>query len=126
MSLNVNYNSLYKNGIDTSILKDVSNEINKKRDDIRQIITEQLSTINQDSYIELITTIAEKCIADEDFEDGVVLADVVDQYEVRMQSLLETQISEIESNIESIKELSGKKDKIHWDGRNGESGICFR
>lgn len=27
MSLNVNYNSLYKNGIDTSILKDVSNEI---------------------------------------------------------------------------------------------------
>lgn len=103
--------------------KDVSNEINKKRDDIRQIITEQLSTINQDSYIELITTIAEKCIADEDFEDGVVLADVVDQYEVRMQSLLETQISEIESNIESIKELSGKKDKIHWDGRNGESGI---
>lgn len=27
MSLNVNYNSLYKNGIDTSLLKDVSNEI---------------------------------------------------------------------------------------------------
>lgn len=27
MSLNVNYNSLYKHGIDTSILKDVSNEI---------------------------------------------------------------------------------------------------
>ena len=27
MSLNVNYNSLYKNGIDTSVLKDVSNEI---------------------------------------------------------------------------------------------------
>ena len=26
MSLNVNYNSLYKNGIDTSVLKDVSNE----------------------------------------------------------------------------------------------------
>ena len=27
MGLNVNYNSLYKNGIDTSILKDVSTEI---------------------------------------------------------------------------------------------------
>ena len=27
MSLSVNYNSLYKNGIDTSLLKDVSNEI---------------------------------------------------------------------------------------------------
>ena len=27
MGLNVNYNSLYKNGIDTSVLKDVSNEI---------------------------------------------------------------------------------------------------
>ena len=27
MSLNVNYNSLYKNGIDTSVLKDVSQEI---------------------------------------------------------------------------------------------------
>ena len=27
MSLNVNYNSLYKKGIDTSVLKDVSQEI---------------------------------------------------------------------------------------------------
>ena len=27
MSINVNYNSLYKKGIDTSVLKDVSQEI---------------------------------------------------------------------------------------------------
>ena len=34
MSLNVNYNSLYKNGIDTSILKDVSKIILNKKSKI--------------------------------------------------------------------------------------------
>lgn len=85
--------------------KDIAEEINKKRDDIRQTITERLSAIDQDSYVELVTMLAEKCIADEDYEDGVVLADVVDQYEVRMQSQLEESTDEIESNIARIQQL---------------------
>lgn len=85
--------------------KDIAEEINKKRDDIRQTITERLSAIDQDSYVELVTMLAEKCIADEDYEDGVVLADVVDQYEVRMQSQLEESTDEIESHIARIQQL---------------------
>lgn len=85
--------------------KDIAEEINKKRDDIRQTITERLSAIDQDSYVELVTMLAEKCIADEDYEDGVVLADVVDQYEVRMQSQLEESTDKIESHIARIQQL---------------------
>ena len=85
--------------------KDIAEEINKKRDDIRQTITERLSAIDQDSYIELVTMLAEKCIADEDYEDGVILADIVDQYEVRMQSQLEESTEEIESHIARIQQL---------------------
>ena len=85
--------------------QDVSAELGKKRDEIRQIITEKLSSMDQDSYIELITMLAEKCIADEDYEDGVVLSDVVDQYEVRMQSAMEERAEGIETQIERIKHL---------------------
>ena len=85
--------------------KDIAEEINKKRDDIRQTITERLSAIDQDSYIEIVTMLAEKCIADEDYEDGVILADIVDQYEVRMQSQLEESTEEIESHIARIQQL---------------------
>lgn len=86
--------------------KDIAEEINKKRDYIRQTITERLSAIDQDSYVELVTMLAEKCIADEDYEDGVVLGDVVDQYEVRMQSQLEKSTYEIESHIDRIQQLA--------------------
>lgn len=86
--------------------KDIADEINKKRDDIRQIITERLSSIDQDSYIELVTMLAEKCIAEDDYEDGIILTDVVDQYEVRMQSQLEEITEEIESHITRIQQLA--------------------
>lgn len=86
--------------------KDVADELNKKRDDIRQIITERLSSFDQESYVELITMLAEKCIADDDYEDGVVLADVVDQYEVRMQSQLEESTEGITTHIDRIQHLA--------------------
>lgn len=102
---------LINNNRDTAKLalvkaQDVITELGKKREEIRQIITEKLSSLNQDDYIQLATMIAEKCVADIEYEDGVVLSDVIDQYEVRIQSALEDSTDEIEKHIERIKSLA--------------------
>lgn len=90
-------------------VQDVRAELGKKREEIRQLITEKLSILNQDTYIELVTMLAEKCIADSDYNDGIILSDVIDQYEVRMQSALEESTDEIEKHIERIKCLTSDK-----------------
>lgn len=90
--------------------QDVTAEIGKKRSEIRQIISEKLTPLEQDVYIELVTMIAEKCIADDDYNDGVILSDVVDQYEIRIQSALERSTVEIEDHIEKIKDLEDESD----------------
>lgn len=87
-------------------VQDVHTKLGKKREEIRQLITEKLSSLDQDSYVELVTMLAEKCIADDDYNDGVILSDVIDQYEVRMQSALEESTDEIEKHIERIKSLA--------------------
>ena len=87
-------------------VQDVHTELGKKREEIRQLITEKLSSLDQDSYVELVTMLAEKCIADDDYNDGVILSDVIDQYEVRMQYALEESTDEIEKHIERIKSLA--------------------
>jgi FlaG/FlaF family flagellin (archaellin) len=86
-------------------VQDVAAELGKKREEIRQLITDKLSNLDQDTYVELITMLAEKCIAGDEYDDGVVLSDVIDQYEVRMQSVLEESTEKIENHIERIKSL---------------------
>ena len=83
--------------------QDVITELGKKREEIRQMITEKLSSLDQDTYVQLVTVIAEKCIADDLYTDGVILSDVIDQYEVRIQSVLEKSTEDIENHIERIK-----------------------
>ena len=87
-------------------VQDVAAELGRKREEIRQLITDKLSSLDQNTYIELVTMLAEKCIADDEYDDGVVLSDVIDQYEVRMQSALEESTDEIEKHIERIKSLA--------------------
>lgn len=84
----------------------VTEEINKRRDEIRQAVTDRLSPMNQEAYVELVTMLAEKCIADGDYNDGVVLSDIIDQYEIRMQSTLEKSAADIKEHIERIKQLT--------------------
>lgn len=88
---------------------EVAEAITKKRDEIRQIITERLASLDEDAYIELVTLLAEKCVAAEDYEDGVVLEDIVDQYEVRMQAQLEEKAEDITAQIAHIQQLSQEK-----------------
>ncbi len=107
-------------------VQDVVAELGKKREEIRQLITEKLSTLDQDAYVELVTMLAEKCNSDDEYSDGVVLSDVIDQYEVRMQATLETSTEKIEKHIEKIKGIqstlyiSGEIDSLirevkEWD-----------
>lgn len=85
---------------------DVLSELNRKRDGIRQLISEKLDVLDEESYIELVTMLAEKCIAQEDYDDGVILSDIIDQYELKLQSKIEALSSEIYNHIERIKKLS--------------------
>ena len=95
-------------------VQDVDAELRKKREEIRQVITEKLSSLDQDTYIELVTILAEKCAGNEEYSNGVVLLDVIDQYEIRLQSVLEKSTEEIENHIERIislpKDASVSKD----------------
>ena len=69
--------------------------MSKKREQIRKFISAKTQHLSEEDCIEFITVLAEKCIADEDYEDGVVIADVVDQYELKMQSAIEAATDEI-------------------------------
>lgn len=98
-----------KAGILTVSEDEVERELNKKREQIRQFISAKMQNLSEEDYIELITLLAEKCIADEDYEDGVVIADVVDQYELKMHSAIETATDEISAHLERIKRIANKE-----------------
>lgn len=80
---------------------DIIDGLGKRRVAIRQAINAGLETINDADYIELISMIAEKCIADKNYNDGVIIGDIVDQYEVRMKSI-------IDEKVETAQTLIGK------------------
>lgn len=88
---------------------EVERELSKKREQIRKFISAKTQSLSEDDYIEFITMLAEKCIADEDYEDGVVIADVVDQYELKMQSAIEAATDEITNHLERIKRIANKE-----------------
>ena len=84
---------------------DVSEELGKKRYEIRQLISDKLSLLDENLYIELIGMLAEKCMADDAYDDGIIISDVVDQYELRMQSTLEQGAEKIKGFIGRIKNI---------------------
>lgn len=92
-----------------TVSEEVERELGKKREQIRKLISAKTQNLSEEDYIEFITMLAEKCIADEDYEDGVVIADVVDQYELKMQSAIETATDEISTHLERIKRIANKE-----------------
>ena len=88
---------------------EVERELGKKREQIRKFIAAKIQDFSEDDYIEFITMLAEKCIADEDYEDGVVIGDVVDQYELKMQSIIEAATDEVTNHLERIKRITNKE-----------------
>lgn len=95
---------------------ELDREFNKKRNQIRQLISDKTVDLNEEDYIDFITMIAEKCIAAEGYNDGVIISDIIDQYGIKMQGLIEDAADEIYSYIERIKEISN--DKVIEDNIN--------
>ena len=71
--------SRQQSGLREVLEDELEREFNKKRDQIRQLISDKTINLNEEDYIDFITMIAEKCIADEDYNDGIVISDIVDQ-----------------------------------------------
>lgn len=105
MSLNVNYNSLYKNGIDTSILKDVSNEILRRAAQKNSQYTNSVQRVN---------SVAKPVELGVDLYQGKIDTSV--QKQIAMNNALQFQFNE--ATLSSIKYLNSQAAIIkQLDGR---------
>lgn len=84
-------------------MKEITEALNSKRNTIRQVIDQKIKLLSMDDCIELATLIAEKCVAAHDYNDGAILSDVLDLYEVQMSAEIENDTANIKSEIERIK-----------------------
>jgi len=107
MSLNVNYNSLYKNGIDTSILKDVSNEILRRAAQINSQYTNTAST-------QRVNSIAKPVELGLDLYQGKINTDVQKQiamnntYQFQLNQAALTSIQYLNSQAAMSNKMDGK------------------
>jgi hypothetical protein len=97
MSLNVNYNSLYKNGIDTSVLKDVSNEILRRA-------AQKNSKYTNTQTPQQVNSIAKPVELGIDLYQGKVNTDV--QKQIAMNNALQFQFNQ--ETLNSIQFLNSQ------------------
>lgn len=83
--------------------QEISEELNAKRNLIRQVFDRKIKLLSADDLIELATLISEKCVAEQEYNDGVILSDVLDLYEVQMSAEIEVETAKINAEIERIK-----------------------
>lgn len=95
-------------GIAPATEGDIVGALGKKRATIRQTISERLETLSEPDYVELVSMIAEKCIAEDTYSDGMVIGDVVDQYEVRMKSVIDEKMDAALSMIGKVDANTNK------------------
>ena len=76
---------------------DVIRELNRKRAEIRQTITDSMSSVPDTDYVRMVTGLAEMLGAQT--EHGGVIEDVVDQYEIRMHDQIKQLADQIRSHI---------------------------
>ena len=80
---------------------EIVKEINRKRTEIRQIIAEKLRPMEDNQYIRLITNLSEKL--DVNKNNGGIIIDAVDQYELRMNDTIQEKTDEIKRLIANLK-----------------------
>ena len=97
--------SRQKAGIRNASEDEFAQAFGSKRNQMRQLISEKIAGLSEEDHIEFVTMLAEKCIADDEYDDGIIISDVVDQYEVRVQSLIEEATESISGFIEETKDL---------------------
>lgn len=85
---------------------EIDEAIDAKRDTIRQIFTEKLHALSDEEYMTFVSILAKQYVANEDYDDGIVISDALDQYEIRMQTEIQKHAEAVEKHIERIKGLS--------------------
>ena len=98
MSLSVNYNSLYKNGIDTSLLKDVSNEILRRA-------AQKNSQYTNSATVQRVNSTAKPVELGIDLYQGKLNTDV--QKQISMNNTLQFHFNQ--ATLNSIQYLNSKK-----------------
>ena len=106
MSLNVNYNSLYKYGIDTTVLKDVSNEI------LRRAAQKNSQYVNSAS-VQQVNSIAKPVELGIDLYQGKIESNV--QRQIAMNNTLQFQFNE--TTLNSIQYLNAQAAAKKVDGK---------
>ena len=107
ISQNELYDSLCKvrrtGNLPVSSRSDFDKEYNAKRQIIRQVIKSKLSKLTWQEYTDLVTIIAEKYIASADYNDGIILSDVIDSYEIEISDEIKREADDIMQSEESIR-----------------------
>lgn len=82
---------------------DIERELNRKRDIIRQQLSEIFQSLSPSDYMICVTQLVKECIEPVTVDAGVILYDVVDQYEIWAKSQFEIKENEIIKKIEDVK-----------------------
>lgn len=83
-------------------LADVERVLGQKRETIVRLLSELLQKLPERYYVSCVTKLAEAIKNTQD-NSGVIISDIIDQYEIWVQRILESRMREIDQKIESIK-----------------------
>ena len=86
---------------------DITRELNRKRSEVRQMITDKVSGLAEKDYILLATRLAESL--ENSDETGGVIDDFIDRYEIQMHEQLQKRAERILSSIATIRTLSNEE-----------------
>ena len=85
---------------------EADNELKSYKDTIRQVMVTYLERFEEDTYIDLCTSVAEKYKDTITKRDCVILRDIIDQYEIKMQPKVDGVASDIIRDINSLGNIS--------------------
>ena len=83
---------------------DVEREINRKRDAVRQQLSEISKSLSDDLYVQLVSDLVRETIEPSDNKAGVIIYDAVDQYEIWARAKLEAFQADIKAEIQKAKD----------------------
>lgn len=89
---------------------EVEEAIGAKRNFIRQLFAEKLQLLSDDDYTKFVTILAKKYVVNANYDEGIVILDALDQYEIRMQSSIESYTEDILNYIKRIQSLSNENE----------------
>ena len=90
-------------GISPTTYSDIERVIPVKREEVRRNINEKLGLLTDEKYVDFINGLAWKYINRYNSNHGMVLDDVINQYEIRMQILIEQETAKLKELEELIK-----------------------